>query len=385
MLKLFSAALTKLRAMAGGWLSAALMLLLAFLMFLTVSVTLNTGSPDSLSLALLDEDGGEEAARFAEMLAGGDSPVALTVCGSRAEADEKLLSGAAEGLIVIEKDFASVLVSGGAALSYYPAAGASSAEAARELISGSAVTLRSRLRARLYAAELLGRELTGEELASLDAIAEENAANAVRAVEPFTVGAESGRTASIFSAFYARRSGFFAFVTMLMLLMLGSFTGSGDARAVALRMRTLRHGALFERAASLLALVLFGAALTALYALASGGISVKEIYAALLYILLTAALALLLGSLSGEARAELASPFIAFLTSLAGGCFADPEALGGALKTLSLFTPQGRFLAASSGGAVHLAVLAAAALALTLLLRLPALFGKRRVKLRELH
>ena len=100
---------------------------------------------------------------------------------------------------------------------------------------------------------------------------------------------------------------------------------------------------------------------------------------------LRAARALLLGSLSGEARAELASPFIAFLTSLAGGCFADPEALGGALKTLSLFTPQGRFLAASSGGAVHLAVLAAAALALTLLLLLPALFGKRRVKLRELH
>ena len=382
MLNLFSAALTKLRAMAGGYVPAALALLLAFLMFLTVSVTLRTGTPDHLALALLDEDGGGEARQFAEMLAGGASPVSLTAYGTREEADEALRSGAAEGLIVIEKDFASVLTSGGAALSYYPAAGASPAEAARELISGSAVTLRSRLRAKLYAAELLGRELTGEELASLDAIAEANASNGRRATENFVIGAESGRAASVFSAFYARRSGFFAFTAMLMLLMLGSFSGSGDARAVALRMRSLRYGAFLERAASLLALALFGTALLALYALASGGVSSGELIAALLYIITVSALSLLLGALSGEARAELASPFIAFLTSLAGGCFADPDALGEALKTLSLFTPQGQFLAASAGAGANIAVLAAAALALTLLLLVPALLKRTHTRQR---
>ena len=163
---------------------------------------------------------------------------------------------------------------------------------------------------------------------------------------------------------------------MLLLLMLGAFIGSDDARASAKRMLSLRGGAANETISGLLALILFGLAAAVLYHAAFGLPKLTDAAAELAYIVCVSALSMLLGKLAGAARAELASPFIALITSLAGGCFIDPDALGGALKTVSLFTPQGQLLAAR-GSISHVLILLSAA-AVLLVFSLPV-FGRRKL------
>lgn len=378
MLKSFSLAFQKLRAMAGGYLFAAVMLALAFVMFLTVRLTLNRTGPDSLSLACVDNDGGPEAAKFLDMLTKDDSAaLSLTLCKDLDEASELMDSGKAEGTLVIEADFAQLLAKGDAAVAYYPASGSSSADAAREIISGHAVAVRSALRAKQYAEQLFLRELTETELSELERLTDSAMASAGSSVSVRVVG--SGKTEaakSIFGALYARSDGFFAFVLMLLLLMLGAFIGSDDARASTNRMLSIRGGAAKETLSGLIALILFGLAAAVLYHAAFGLPKPVDAAAEFAYIVCVSALALFLGKLAGAARAELASPFIALITSLAGGCFIDPDALGGTLKTVSLFTPQGQLLAAR-GGVSHIFILLAAAAAL-LVFSLPV-FGRKRL------
>lgn len=378
MLKFLSLSLQKLRAMAGGYLFAAAMLALAFLMFLTVRLTLNSAGPDSLSLAYVDDDAGPDADRFIEMLRKDDSAaLSLTRCEDIEAARKLMNSGRAEGTLVIEAGFAALLAKGDAAVAYYPAAGSSSADAAREIISGHAVAVRSALRAKQYAEQLFSRELTETERNELERLTDSAMASAGSSVNVRVVG--SGKTAaakSIFSALYARSDGFFAFVCMLLLLMLGAFIGSGDARASATRMLSLRGGAANETISGLLALILFGLAAAVLYHAAFGLPKLIDAAAELAYIVCVSTLSMLLGKLAGAARAELASPFIALITSLAGGCFIDPDALGGALKTVSLFTPQGQLLAAR-GSISHVLILLSAA-AVLLVFSLP-IFGRRKL------
>lgn len=368
MLKTFSLAFQKLRAMAGGFPLAALMLALAFLMFLTASLTLNAAGPDSLSVAYVDEDGGAEAAELVDSLLTDGAGLRLIRCRDLAAAEALMKEGGAEGTLVIENGFAEKLSAGEAALSFYPADGVSTAQAASEIISSHAVVLRSRLRAAVYAEQLFGRQLSEAEREQLDRLTLETLGSAGSATETVVLGsAENTGTISVFGAFHARLGGFFAFTCLLMLLMLGSFIGSDDARAVGLRMRSLERGALHERAAGFIALLLFGLALLALFYAACGLHKPLGIAADLCYILCASALSLLLGGLGGAARAELAAPFAAFITSLAGGCFMNPDALGGAMKTVSLFTPQGQYLAALDGGVSHMAILILAAVVLCLL------------------
>lgn len=61
---------------------------------------------------------------------------------------------------------------------------------------------------------------------------------------------------------------------------------------------------------------------------------------------------------------NLAAPFIAFATSLLGGCFADTAARGGLFAKLALLTPQGLCIAGADGRVACIAVLAGAGVVL---------------------
>lgn len=363
MLKLVSLSVQKLRAMAGGLVCAALSLALAFLLFVTAAAALNKKKPDRLVIALVDEDSTAVSRALAEAVAAdASSSVTLIPCAGRGEAEKLVENGAAEGMLIIPSGLENALISEKTALTFVAGRGTSSAEAASELIGAHAVKLRSRLRAELYAEQLLGRELTDAERETLSRLSESAFSGERESAEVRSIGKRTGGAAGVLGAFHARLNGFFAFTAMLLILMLGSFIGSEDSVACAGRMRTVKHGGALESASRLVALMLCGAALLLLFAVASGGLSLRGALSALAYLFCISLLSMLLGSLAGAARTDLASPFIALITSLAGGCFIDPAALGGGLKKLALFTPQGQYLDALSGGWRGIALLLGLAL-----------------------
>lgn len=367
-MKLISLALTKLRAMAGGLTGIIITFALSLVMLFTAAHALNAKGPDSLVLAVVDENGTDLSKELAAMLReDGTASVKLIPAADRAAADTLLAEGRAEGVLIIASDFSEILAGGGTGLSYFPAPGASSAEAAEEIVTGNAIALRSRLRAKDYTERLLGRELTAEETEKLEKLLKTAAEREGSAVDSVAAGKGVTAGSSVFGAFFARYAGFTAFLIMLCLLMLGAFTGSADARSSAQRMLSIGKGVRPELGANLLALGIFGVVLLVFSYIAGGAPKPLEALAGLAYVFCTAALALLLGSFAGSERAEIASPFIALITSLAGGCFINPEALGGTLKTVSFFTPQGLFLAAVNGRPILIIILALAGAVLLLL------------------
>ncbi|MBR3298488.1 MAG: ABC transporter permease [Clostridia bacterium] len=385
--RLFALAVKKLPAMAGGYVSLVLALAAALLMFFTAHRALETKAPASLRIACVDNDASSVSSELVSMILGANgASVELIECDSLDSAKALAEGGGAEGILVIREALAEHLKNGAAALEYFPSRGASSAQAARELIAGEAVTLGSRLRAEAYFENLSGRAPSAEEKLALEKVYTENRAQEGSAVEKTTVfsGSETEKPAEtdLLGAFFARYSGFAAFVIMLILLMLGAFSGSRDEKNCMERISSYRSGRSLGFLSSLASLMLLGLVILALSLIPSGGASLIQFGAGAAYIFCASSLALLLGSISGSARAELASPLIAFLTALAGGCFTDPSALGGGFKTISRFTPQGQYLAALEGETAFIAVLVAAGLILLLLSRLLARAAKRAMQAR---
>lgn len=105
-----------------------------------------------------------------------------------------------------------------------------------------------------------------------------------------------------------------------------------------------------------------------------------ELLAAGCYLFCASALALVVGGADISGRMNLAAPFIAFATSLLGGCFADTAARGGLFAKLALLTPQGLCIAGTDGSVACLAVLAGAGVVLLALKRaaLRVKFAERR-------
>lgn len=105
-----------------------------------------------------------------------------------------------------------------------------------------------------------------------------------------------------------------------------------------------------------------------------------ELLAAGCYLFCASALALVVGGADISGRMNLAAPFIAFATSLLGGCFADTAARGGLFAKLALLTPQGLCIARTDGSVACIAVLAGAGVVLLALMRaaLRVKFAERR-------
>ena len=105
-----------------------------------------------------------------------------------------------------------------------------------------------------------------------------------------------------------------------------------------------------------------------------------ELLAAGCYLFCASALALVVGGADISGRMNLAAPFIAFATSLLGGCFADTAARGGLFAKLALLTPQGLCIAGADGSVACIAVLAGAGVVLLALKRaaLRVKFAERR-------
>ena len=296
-------------------------------------------------------------------------------------------SGKAEGALIILKGFGAGLESGEEAfLEYRASADASSAQAAEEIIGGRAVALRSRLRSADYAEKLLNRGLTEKELSELEVAAKEYYNEQVGAVRFERIGGSVEKAdSSVFGALRARFSGIGAFAVLTLLLTLGSWTGSNAARAAEKRLAAEKGGVSISFWSNFLALFICGIAMYAVMYIAAAAAGRNspnghELLAAGCYLFCASALALAVGGADISGRMNLAAPFIAFATSLLGGCFADTAARGGLFAKLALLTPQGLCIAGADGSVACLAVLAGAGVVLLALKRaaLRVKFAERR-------
>lgn len=360
MIKVFALSIKKLRAMSGGLLTTAAVLALSALMFLAAHGALTAQGGAKLKLAAVDNANSVESKAFLDMLTNENGSVSVLVCKDMRETEKLEYDGRIEGTLVIDRDFSEKLMNGGAALDYYPAKGVSSSEAAKEFISGTAVVFRSRLNAPEHLEKLKGAPLTAEEQKRAGKAFSDYLASNGAPVEILRSGDEV-RGGTVLGAFSPRYAGFTAFIIMLAALMLGVFFGSDDARAVSARMRSAGNGLLLDVASDFTAIMLFEVILFAISLLVKRELpSAFSLLCAAAYLCVVSALAVLIGSVSSSARSEISVPVIAFITSLAGGCFNDLSSIE-KFKTLSLFTPQGQYLSALDGKAVHTAVLFALA------------------------
>jgi hypothetical protein len=387
-------ALQKIRAMAGGYGFFAAVLAAAFALFFIIAATLGTTRTQLLRIALTDEDDSPLSHEFAELLNDSDGEITdgkmrfVSVrFGTREEAEEAVRSGKAEGALIILKGFGAGLESGEEAfLEYRASADASSAQAAEEIIGGRAVALRSRLRSADYAEKLLNRGLTEKELSELEVAAKEYYNEQVGAVRFERIGGSVEKAdSSVFGALRARFSGIGAFAVLTLLLTLGSWTGSNAARAAEKRLAAEKGGVSISFWSNFLALFICGIAMYAVMYIAAAAAGRNspnghELLAAGCYLFCASALALAVGGADISGRMNLAAPFIAFATSLLGGCFADTAARGGLFAKLALLTPQGLCIAGADGSVACLAVLAGAGVVLLALKRaaLRVKFAERR-------
>lgn len=356
----------KLYAMCGGGVMAAAVLICAALLFFAARDAIGAKGNQKLAVAVIDNASTAESKAYIDMLACVNNGAEVILCADKAAAEKLEKAGAAEGTLVIDDDFAAKLVAGESALHYTPAKGVSSSEAARELIAGAAVVLKARLNASEYFASLNESAPNAEERARIDEDFLKRISVDELPIEVSRIGSDAA-AGTVLGAFAPRYAGFCAFVIMLVVLMLGVFTGSDDARAVRMRMRSVESGRAIDLAADLIALILFGGAVFALSLIIKGErIAAHSAICGVVYLIAASSLALFVGSCSSSARTEIAVPLTAFITSLAGGCFADLSSIE-TMKRLALFTPQGQYLAALNGSAVSLTILVAFAVLMLVL------------------
>lgn len=345
--------LQKVKAMSGG-LPGLVCLLLSAALCGSLAAAAIREAPRTLRLGVVLADDDPYASQLCERLSGQEG---LEVVRVDAETGSALLtSGRIEGLLTVEPGYTAALgKTGTLPLRYQSAVGTSSGQAVREIIAGQASVQRAMLRGLADAKTRLGRALSPTERETLLNMmaAEEAGAAPLYAVSGLD---GAGTTESLFNP---GPLSFALLAVMLTALTWCAWTGTPDARRVELRLASLPGGDDLSYGSDALALFLVSLT-TGVCALLPGGLSLSRWPALLAYTFCVTGAALALCRLGSAERMDALAPFTALLTCLAGGCFGDLGTFSPALRTVSLFTPQG--LALRGGSA--LAILAAAGLVL---------------------
>ena len=344
----------KLWAMAGGLRGMAAILAVCLLCGVAAA-SVRAGTVKTLDLLVCDLDGSALSRELAERVAAAEG-VSVTLCGE-AGGRRALLDGGAEGLLVIGQGYAAALEADGSLpLHYEGGLSARSAQGVRELVAGLAAAQRSRRRAALEAAELLGRPLTeGERTALAGTIGR------FEEIMPPLFHLEQSQGAGLDGLFVPGQMSFAALAGLFTCLTAASWCGSRDGRLTRRRMSAIPRGAWLAYGSDCLALAALG-----LLALLAVLLPVGEapIPAAVLYALCAAALSRALVRLTAlEGRVDALAPFLALLLCLLGGCFLDLSRLSPRTELLAMFVPPGLAARAAEGVLPAYGILAAEALA----------------------
>ena len=344
----------KLRAMAGG--SRGLAATVAVCLLCGVAAAgLRAGTVGALRLLVCDLDQTALSQELTRRVMTAEG-VSVTLCGG-AEGRRALLDGEAEGMLVIGAGYAGALEAAEALpLHYQGGLSARSVQGARELIAGMAAAQRSRLRAALQAADLLGRPLTETERIALT--------GTIRAFEEtmpplFHIRQSQGMVLE--ELFVPGQMSFAALAGLFTCLTAACWCGSRDSRLTRRRMSAIPRGVWLAYGSDCLALAALGL-LSLLAVLLPGG--EVPVPAAALYALCAAALSLSMVRLTApEGRVDAFAPFLSLLLCLLGGCFIDLSQLSPRAELLTLIAPPGLAVRAAEGFWPAYLILAAQALA----------------------
>lgn len=339
---------TKIKVFSGGILMLLLCLITVGLVFLCVNFVLSASLPDKVNIAVTNSDGGTLSCELIDRL-GSCEKIAFNTISDFDEVSRLVEEGKVEGILTIESNFSSNLVSGTHLLSYTCAEGSESSQAVVETVCGVALALRSELRAKEYAETLLGHELTNAESIRLSNLLSSTAEglsmdNICKIV---FVGNPNGEFVSqtVYSAVRTRSAGITAFAVVLILLQMGSFCGTDEARSVEATLANVSRSKLFPLITDYIALIIVGIFIGITSMLANGfSVTPMKVIAFFAFTLNVSALSLLFACLSASGRVSFAAPFTAFITGLFGGCFINFATFDGTIKTLRFFSPQGLYL-----------------------------------------
>lgn len=342
MRRLLSLTVKKISVLFGGrpiMLPIALIALSICLAAAAYSVTREHSG--AVSIAVTDECGGELSSRLVSEFENTEG-FSVLLCNDRTAAEDALISGDAEAMLVIKPDYDERLTAGAAAelIDIVTVPGSVSAELIRETAAGKLLAAKSR-------AVVLGSlESEGFSTEDFDGFAAEFSAPKLYSVSSLHGGSVSK---AVFGGGYPGYEGFAAMALMLLILTVTRGLSREEAKLVSTRMRVLKRGRAAAFASDLCAVLAVSLLFTVPVVIFAPERSPLFIAAFICYDILLTGLSLLLSRFGGGGRIDVASPFIALITSIIGGCFMDVSSLSPALLTLSRITPQGQLIAALRG------------------------------------
>ena len=343
-------AMKKALVMFGGkpWLLPVTALALA-VCFAAFSLAVSAKARSEASVAVYDACGGEYSEKLVSSLSSSQGFKVISVSSER-EAYDLVLSADAEAVLTISHDYDDALTQASASdlVSIYTSPGSVTAELIRETLAGKIIAQRS------YKGVKEDLACDGFDAASLDGFMEEYDAPTLYQVTGMKGGAAD---TAVFGQGFPGYEGFIGLALMLVMMTLSHRLSSQSSRLVGTRMLSLERGLALDLASDTAAV--FGLCLifcVPAFAFAPNKTLILAV-SLICYSAAISALCVLLSRVVSSGRMDVASPFIAFVTSLFGGCFADISALSPALGVISKLTPQGQLTAAVHGTPVFASVL----------------------------
>ena len=342
--------LSKLRLIAGRRREAGGMILVLLLCgFLTAF--LQKGEGREIHLLIWDEDQTQRSAELVERMTKVDGLRVSLKDRKEAEGERKrdLITGDAEGMLVIPSGYGRAIVTGkDARLHFESKASSFSNQGLREIIAGQNNILKAEARARLEAQKRLSHPLSEQENHDLSQWMkrEESTFPPLYKIE---TEKETEPEGSFKDPFAPDSFHFAIFGVMILLFAEAEVFASVDHRRVERRMRACPQGVFVMRFSDLAALVLTGGG-GLLCFLLPGQVVFYRFIPVLLFLIILASLALLLAYRSKNAgRSGAIAPYLALLLGLGGGCFTDVSAFSGPLGKVYPFLPSGALFGAVSG------------------------------------
>ena len=342
--------LSKLRLIAGRRREAGGMILVLLLCG-ALTAFLQKGEDREIHLLIWDEDQTQRSAELVERMTKVDGLRVSLKDRKEAEGERKrdLITGDAEGMLVIPSGYGRAIVTGkDARLHFESKASAFSNQGLREIIAGQNNILKAEARARLEAQKRLSHPLSEQENHDLSQWMkrEESTFPPLYKIE---TEKETEPEGSLKDPFAPDSFHFAIFGVMILLFAEAEVFASVDHRRVERRMRAYPQGLLMMRFSDLAALVLTGGGVLLCFLL-PGRAVFQRFVPVLLFLIILASLALLLAYRSKNAgRSGAIAPYLALLLGLGGGCFTDVSAFSGLLGKVYPFLPSGALFGAVSG------------------------------------
>ncbi len=342
--------LSKLRLIAGRRREAGGMILVLLLCG-ALTAFLQKGEGREIHLLIWDEDQTQRSAELVERMTKVDGLRVSLKNRKEAEGERKrdLITGDAEGMLVIPSGYGRAIVTGkDARLHFESKASSFSNQGLREIIAGQNNILKAEARARLEAQKRLSHPLSEQENHDLSQWMkrEESTFPPLYKIE---TEKETEPEGSLKDPFAPDSFHFAIFGVMILLFAEAEVFASVDHRRVERRMRACPQGVFVMRFSDLAALVLTGGGVLLCFLL-PGQAVFQRFVPVLLFLIILASLALLLAYRSKNAgRSGAIAPYLALLLGLGGGCFTDVSAFSGLLGKVYPFLPSGALFGAVSG------------------------------------